>query len=46
METVGTINNNGVTIDKSQYYVGQTLSLYAGKSYLKDGRISKIEKAE
>jgi hypothetical protein len=46
METMGTINNNGVTIDKSPYYVGQTLSLYAGKSYLKDGRISKIEKAD
>lgn len=46
METTGTINNNGVSIDKSQYYVGQTLSLYAGKSLLKDGRISKIEKAD
>ncbi len=46
METTGTINSNGVSIDKSLYYVGQTLSLYAGKSYLKDGRISKIEKAD
>jgi hypothetical protein len=46
METMGTINNSGVSIDKSLYYVGQTLSLYAGNSYLKDGRISKIEKAE
>ncbi len=46
METMGTINNNGVTIDKSPYYVGQTISLYAGKSFLKDGRISKIEKAD
>jgi hypothetical protein len=46
METVGTINNSGVSIDKSLYYVGQTLSLYAGNSFLKDGRISKIEKAD
>jgi hypothetical protein len=46
METMGTINDNGVSIDKSQYYIGQTVSLYAGKSMLKDGRISKIEKAD
>jgi len=46
METLGTISDSGVSIDKSVYYVGQTISLYAGKSYLKDGRIAKIEKAE
>ena len=46
METMGTMNSNGVSIDKSLYYVGQTLSLYAGNSLLKDGRISKIEKAD
>ncbi len=46
METMGTVNTNGVSIDKSLYYVGQTLSLYAGNSFLKDGRISKIEKAD
>ncbi len=45
MEALGTINSNGVSIDKSLYYVGQTISLYAGNSYLKDGRIAKIEKA-
>jgi|BioPla2DNA2_1021312.scaffolds.fasta_scaffold24040_3 hypothetical protein len=45
MEALGTINENGVSIDKSVYYVGQTISLYAGNSYLKDGRISSIEKA-
>ena len=46
METMGTINSSGVSIDKSVYYVGQTLSLYAGNSFLKDGRIAKIEKAD
>lgn len=45
MEAYGTITGNGVSIDKSVYYVGQTISLYAGNSYLKDGRISGIEKA-
>ncbi|NMA32991.1 MAG: DUF4330 family protein [Clostridiaceae bacterium] len=44
-EALGTFNDNGVSIDKSVYYVGQTISLYAGNSYLKDGRISSIEKA-
>ncbi len=45
MEAYGTITDNGVSIDKSVYYVGQTISLYAGNSYLKGGRISGIEKA-
>jgi len=46
MEALGTISDNGVSIDKSVYYVGQTISLYAGNSFLKEGRIAKIEKAE
>ncbi len=46
MEGTGIISSSGVSIDKSVYYVGQTLSLYAGNSYLAGGRISKIEKAD
>jgi len=46
MEAYGVINRNGVTIDKSVYYVGQTISLYAGKSEINNGRISKIVKAQ
>lgn len=46
MEGTGIINKGGVSIDKSVYYVGQTISLYAGNSILKDGRISEIKKAE
>lgn len=46
MEATGTINELGITIDKSLYFVGQTVSLYAGNTYLKDGRISKVEYAD
>lgn len=46
MEGTGIINKGGVSIDKSVYYVGQTISLYAGNSILKDGRISEVKKAE
>ncbi len=46
METEGVMNNNGVSIDKSVYYVGQTINLYAGKSTFIAGRISDIAKAE
>lgn len=46
MEGTGIINKGGVSIDKSVYYVGQTISLYAGNSILKDGRISEVIKAE
>lgn len=42
METEGVINKNGVSVDKSLYFIGQTISLYAGSSQLKDGRISEI----
>lgn len=42
MKSSGTISGSGVSIDKSVYYVGQTVSLYAGNSIFKDGRISKI----
>jgi hypothetical protein len=40
MKTNGIISGSGVSIDKSVYYVGQTVTLYAGNSILKDGRIS------
>lgn len=46
MEGTGIINKGGVSIDKSVYYVGQTISIYAGNSLIKDGRISEVIKAE
>lgn len=42
MKTKGVISGSGVSVDKSVYYVGQTVSIYAGNSLLKDGRISEI----
>lgn len=42
----GMIGSNGVTIDKSVYYIGQTLTLYAGNSILQNGRIADIKKVE
>lgn len=44
MEANGLIGNNGVTIDKSVYYIGQTITLYAGNSIFQNGRISDIKK--
>lgn len=44
MEANGLIGNNGVTIDKSVYYIGQTVTLYAGNSTFQNGRISDIKK--
>lgn len=46
MQGTGIINKDGVSIDKSVYYVGQTISLNAGNSLLKEGRISEIKIAE
>ena len=46
MEANGIIGENGVTIDKSVYYIGQTVGLYAGNSYLKTGRISDVQPIE
>lgn len=46
MDAQGMIGNNGVTIDKSIYYVGQTVTIYAGNSILQNGRISDIKKVE
>jgi hypothetical protein len=46
MEAEGIMNNNGVSIDKSVYYVGQTINIYAGKSTFVAGRISDIAKAQ
>ncbi len=44
MEAYGLIGNNGVTIDKSVYYIGQTITLYAGNSVFQNGRIADIKK--
>lgn len=46
METQGIINKDGVSLDKSVYYVGQTISLYAGNSLLSNGRISEAVKVK
>lgn len=43
MEANGLIGDNGVTIDKSVYYIGQTITLYAGNSVFQNGRISDIK---
>ncbi|MBC7087573.1 MAG: DUF4330 domain-containing protein [Tissierellales bacterium] len=40
MKASGEVKPNGISLDKSVYYVGQTVTLYAGNSILKDGRIS------
>jgi hypothetical protein len=42
MKTTGELKPNGISLDKSVYYVGQTVTLYAGNSILKDGRISYV----
>ncbi|HHY78095.1 MAG TPA: DUF4330 domain-containing protein [Clostridiales bacterium] len=44
MEASGFIGENGVTIDKSIYYIGQTVTLYVGNSVFQNGRISDIQK--
>lgn len=46
MEVQGIISKTGISIDKSVYYVGQGISLYAGKSILENGRISEVVKAQ
>ena len=46
MEADGIIGKNGVTIDKSIYYIGQTLTIYAGNSMLQNGRIAEITKVQ
>ena len=46
MNAKGVIGNNGVTIDKSVYYIGQTITLYVGNSSFSNGRISEIRKKE
>lgn len=46
MEVQGIINRNGVSIDKSVYYVGQSLSIYAGNALLDGGRISGVAIAQ
>ncbi len=42
MKASGDLKPNGISLDKSVYYVGQTITLYAGNSILKDGRISYV----
>jgi len=44
MEADGIIGSNGVTIGKSVYYVGQTVSLNVGNSQFTNGRISGVSK--
>lgn len=46
MDANGLISDSGVTIDKSIYYIGQTVTLYAGNSILQNGRISDIKKVD
>lgn len=46
MEANGVMSQNGVTIDKSVYYIGQTITLHAGNSILKTGRISNLKVIE
>lgn len=46
MDGEGIIGTNGVTIDKSVYYIGQTVTIYAGNSILQNGRIADIKKVE
>ncbi|HHW30932.1 MAG TPA: DUF4330 domain-containing protein [Clostridiaceae bacterium] len=43
MNGKGVIGSNGVTIDKANYYVGQTVTLYVGNSMISNGRISDIK---
>lgn len=46
MNAKGIMGSSGVTIDKANYYVGQTLTLYVGNAGLYSGRISDIRKKE
>lgn len=43
MEAQGLVRDNGFAIDKSVYYIGQTLTLHAGNAILETGRISNVE---
>ena len=42
MNAKGTMDNLGVTIDKANYYVGQTITLYVGNAAVYSGRITEI----
>ncbi len=46
MEAEGILSNTGISIDKSVYSVGMTVSLYAGNSMLNSGRISAVSKVQ
>lgn len=46
MEVYGVLKRNGIFIDKTSYYVGQTIGVYAGCSLLSSGRISSVSLAE
>lgn len=46
MEVYGVIKSNGIFIDKTSYYVGQGISVYAGCSLINGGRISSASLAE
>jgi len=42
MDAKGMKDNLGVVIDKANYYVGQTITLYVGNAALYSGRITEI----
>jgi hypothetical protein len=46
MEVYGILKSNGIFIDKTSYYVGQTIGVYAGCSLINTGRISSVSLAE
>jgi len=39
----GLVDKNGAMIDKSNYYVGQTVAVFVGNAYLETGRIAEIK---
>lgn len=45
-EATGSLTQSGANIDKSVYYIGQTVAIFAGNSMLETGRISGIELIE
>lgn len=46
MEAEGVVGDNGIAIDKSTYYIGQTLGIYVGNVFIENGRLSGVEIVE
>lgn len=46
MEAEGVVGDHGIAIDKSTYYIGQTLGLYIGDVFIENGRLSGVEIVE